>query len=177
MLLHYLPEVQHTSPFSGLEAHAEVSIRNKEEAEKVYFYLRHNFWEKRIWPRFSARPDLERSLTKTKKELQQSPIIFVDLHTVCLTSIYYRVLEIKNWDAAAQCWALLLVLIICSWCCCLAYDEHVNKWAQTPYGNGESPNVNFSSASPFSYGESPYGNGDCIFCHPIIHATKNLAEK
>jgi hypothetical protein len=36
----------------------------------------------------------------------------------------------------------------------------IPKWAQTPYGNRESPNGNFLAASPFPYGESPYENGD-----------------
>jgi hypothetical protein len=46
MVLQYLPEVQLAapcSPFSSLEAHAEESIQKKEQAEKVNFYLRHNF--------------------------------------------------------------------------------------------------------------------------------------
>jgi hypothetical protein len=66
--MRYFPEVQLTSTFSSLEALAGESLQKKEKAEKVYFYLRHNFYEKRIWPRFIARPDLERSLTKTKKK-------------------------------------------------------------------------------------------------------------
>jgi hypothetical protein len=43
MVLRYLPEVQHASPFSSLEARAKESIQKKEKAEKVNIYLRHNF--------------------------------------------------------------------------------------------------------------------------------------
>ena len=46
-----------TSPFYSLEALGE-SLQTKEMAEKVNFYWWHNFWETRIWQRFSARPDL-----------------------------------------------------------------------------------------------------------------------
>jgi hypothetical protein len=38
--LRYLPEF---STFSSLDALAEESIQTKEKAEKVNFYLRHNF--------------------------------------------------------------------------------------------------------------------------------------
>ena len=46
MVLQYLPEVQLAaprSPFPSLEAHAAEYIQKKEKAEKVNFYLRHNF--------------------------------------------------------------------------------------------------------------------------------------
>jgi hypothetical protein len=33
---------------------------------------------------------------------------------------------------------------------------------------------NFSSPSPFPYGDSPYGYGDCVFGHPFSHALKNI---
>jgi hypothetical protein len=36
-------EFSSTSHFFSLEAHAEESMQKKETAEKVYFYLRHNF--------------------------------------------------------------------------------------------------------------------------------------
>jgi hypothetical protein len=79
MVLRYLPKLRSTSLEAPL---VEESIQKKEKAEKVNFYLRHNFKKKRIWPRFSARPDLERSLTKTKKELRQSPTHVIDATSV-----------------------------------------------------------------------------------------------
>jgi hypothetical protein len=53
----------------------EESVQKKKKAEKVYFYLRQNKLKKQIWTKFSASPDLERLLTKTKKELRQSPSV------------------------------------------------------------------------------------------------------
>jgi hypothetical protein len=47
----------------------EESIKKKRKGRKRQFLFMG------IWPRFSARPDLERSLTKTKKILQQSPTL------------------------------------------------------------------------------------------------------
>jgi len=70
MVLQYLDVQQHVPLF---QSHLRRNpYRKQEKAVKVNFYLRHNFYEKRIWPRFSASQDLERSLTKTKKELRQS---------------------------------------------------------------------------------------------------------
>ena len=36
------------------------------------------------------------------------------------------------------------------------------------------PKCNFLSPSPFPYGDSPHGYGDCIFGHPFSHALKNI---
>jgi hypothetical protein len=51
----------------------EESNQKKKKAEKVYFYLRHNNSKKANLDQVLTSPDLEGSLTKTKKELQQSP--------------------------------------------------------------------------------------------------------
>jgi len=51
----------------------EKAIQKKEKAEKVNFYLRHNFLEKRNFSRIFSEARSGRSLTKTKKELRLSP--------------------------------------------------------------------------------------------------------
>ena len=51
----------------------EKSVEPPAHAQRAYGTTLRN----RIWPRFSARPDLEQSLTKTKKELRQAPITTV----------------------------------------------------------------------------------------------------
>jgi hypothetical protein len=88
--LRYLTNFSNTSPFSSLEALAEESIQKNEKAEKTYFYLWHNIKEKLIWSRFSARPDLHQSLTKTKKELRQSPIL-LHIFPLMVTPIMFLV--------------------------------------------------------------------------------------
>ena len=57
------------------------SFRKKKRQKNSFFYGNH-FEEIRIWIRFSANPDSEQLLTKTKKELRQSPIVgfFVPSH-------------------------------------------------------------------------------------------------
>jgi hypothetical protein len=49
---------------------------------------------KQIWPRFSARPDLERSLTKTKKNYSSHPVVV----TVVSGRVWYltKMLEIPS---------------------------------------------------------------------------------
>ncbi len=85
MMLRYLTNFSSTPPFISLEALAEESIQKNEKAEKTYFYL----WQL-IWSRFSARPDLHRSLTKTKKELRQSPIL-LHIFPLMVTPIMFLV--------------------------------------------------------------------------------------
>jgi len=46
----------------------------------------------------------------------------------------------------------------------------IPKWAQRPYGNGESPNGNYFVCLPNSIWGVPIRNRDCIFCHPFSHA-------
>jgi hypothetical protein len=48
-------------------------LRRKKRQKKSIFIYGNNFKEKQIFIWFSANPDLEQSLTKTKKELQQAP--------------------------------------------------------------------------------------------------------
>ncbi len=50
---------------------------DEKNTEKFYFYLQHHKWG--IWDLapFLVRPDLERLLTKTKKEIRQAPILGV----------------------------------------------------------------------------------------------------
>jgi hypothetical protein len=57
-----------TSPFS-LEAIAEESIQKKGRNSLGIFYLHHNFLEKRIWLRFSARPESGTTAHKIKKRI------------------------------------------------------------------------------------------------------------
>ena len=76
-------------------------------------------------------------------------ISILSTHHHCLSSVA---------STASGCWLLSLMFML------------IPKWAQTPYGDWEPPNEIFLSASPFPYGESPYGNGDCMFCHPFSHA-------
>jgi hypothetical protein len=47
--------------------------RRTRQKKSIFIYGTTN-WKKRIWTKFLASPDLEGLLTKTKKELQQSPI-------------------------------------------------------------------------------------------------------
>ncbi len=47
---------------------------DEKNTDKFYFYLQqHTTKESGLWTEFLASPDLERSLTKTKKELRQAP--------------------------------------------------------------------------------------------------------
>ncbi len=38
----------------------------------------------------------------------------------------------------------------------------------------EVPKCDFLSPSPFPYGDSPYGYGDCVFDHPFSRALNNI---
>jgi hypothetical protein len=51
-----------------------ISILPTKETKKLNFIYGTTIRTKQIWNNFSASPDLERSLTKTKKELRQTPI-------------------------------------------------------------------------------------------------------
>jgi hypothetical protein len=46
----------------------------KKNTEKFYFYLRITNQTKRIWTEYLASPDLEQSLTKTKKNYGRQPM-------------------------------------------------------------------------------------------------------
>ncbi len=87
MVSQYLLEVlKHCPPFLSLEALLEESILKKEKAEKVYFYFGTGIEKKHSRFQISASPDLEQSLTKNKKELQQALIdMFLNLHSILST--------------------------------------------------------------------------------------------
>jgi hypothetical protein len=63
---------QRSSGCSGLFPHTGESVQMKKNTEKFYFYLRTTNRTKRIWTEYLASPDLEQSLTKSKKKLRQA---------------------------------------------------------------------------------------------------------
>jgi hypothetical protein len=67
----HFPIVQSGSTCGG-------TLSEKRKDRKNLFFYGNHFEEIRIWIRFSANPDSEQLLTKTKKELRQSPIDAAD---------------------------------------------------------------------------------------------------
>jgi hypothetical protein len=53
----------------------ELVSYEQKEIQKLNFIYGTRIRTKQIWNNFSAIPDLELSLAKTKKELQQAPIL------------------------------------------------------------------------------------------------------
>ena len=74
MALQYLPEVQpqHLAPPFPVWKHMRRNTYRKKKRQKQSTFIYGT--TKRIWPRFSARPDLERSLAKTKKNYSSHPV-------------------------------------------------------------------------------------------------------
>ena len=66
-----------------------ISILPTKEIKKLNFIYGTRIRTKHIWNNFSASPDLELSLAKTKKELRQAPNLKRKRHTILATILGY----------------------------------------------------------------------------------------
>ncbi len=83
--------------------------RKEKEKEKTSFFIYGTkIWSKRIWTEYSASPDLELSLAKTKKELRQAPTatevttskLWIILNIICFTlclAISLTLVSVELW--------------------------------------------------------------------------------
>ena len=78
--------------------------KRKEKEKTSFFIYGTKTWSKRIWTEYSASPDLELSLAKTKKELRQAPSVaslFLRCNNYCCTSTTISWLENSTYSYVA----------------------------------------------------------------------------